>query len=168
MTSRSTPFDPEPWRLELRAFLVRLGAKADADDIVQETFLRSIRRPPQGAPRPWLYGIALNLLRDQKRKEKRAGAWAADKVVRERSEQGERTGRDDPHDRAEAGDLLARAARVIGSLSDRQRAALELRMLHHKDYDAVGRTLGCTAATARQHVYLALKAVRDAMNGDAP
>ena len=44
---------------------------AAADDIVQEAFLRSVQRPPNGEPRPWLYGIALNLLRDRKRRDAR-------------------------------------------------------------------------------------------------
>lgn len=52
------------------------GNAADADDIVQETFVRALSRPPadRGRPwRPWLVQVALNLGRDLLRRRKRRG-----------------------------------------------------------------------------------------------
>jgi RNA polymerase sigma-70 factor, ECF subfamily len=57
------------------------GSASDADDLVQETFVRAMERPPQdtSAPwRPWLVRVAVNLARDQLRKRKRRayhGLW---------------------------------------------------------------------------------------------
>jgi RNA polymerase sigma-70 factor (ECF subfamily) len=57
------------------------GVAADADDLVQETFLRAIERPPpdtDAALRPWLVRVAMNLARDQLRRRRRqrsAGPW---------------------------------------------------------------------------------------------
>jgi len=57
------------------------GSAADADDIVQDTFVRAMERPPQrtGEPlRPWLVKVALNLSRDVLRRRKRreyVGPW---------------------------------------------------------------------------------------------
>ncbi|MFI5365117.1 MAG: sigma-70 family RNA polymerase sigma factor [Candidatus Binatia bacterium] len=57
------------------------GSAADADDLVQETFVRAIERPPAriDAPlRPWLVRVALNLGRDLLRRRKRRayiGPW---------------------------------------------------------------------------------------------
>lgn len=57
------------------------GSAADADDLVQETFVRAMTRPPArtgGAWRPWLVRVALNLGRDLLRKRRRRryeGPW---------------------------------------------------------------------------------------------
>jgi RNA polymerase sigma-70 factor (ECF subfamily) len=57
------------------------GNAHDADDVVQETFVRAIERPPRrsDAPwRPWLVRVALNLGRDLLRRRRRRryeGPW---------------------------------------------------------------------------------------------
>jgi len=57
------------------------GSAADADDIVQDTFVRAMERPPQRTSeplRPWLVKVALNLSRDVLRRRKRreyVGPW---------------------------------------------------------------------------------------------
>jgi RNA polymerase sigma-70 factor (ECF subfamily) len=52
------------------------GSATDADDIVQETFLRAIQRPPQDRERPWrpwLTRVAVNMGRDLLRRRRRRG-----------------------------------------------------------------------------------------------
>src|SRR5262249_44252694 len=57
------------------------GNAADADDLVQETFVRALERPPKRTDeplRPWLLRVAINLSRDLLRKRKRRpyiGNW---------------------------------------------------------------------------------------------
>lgn len=57
------------------------GSAADADDLVQETFLRAMERPPPRTEeplRPWLVRVAVNLGRDALRRRKRrayVGPW---------------------------------------------------------------------------------------------
>ena len=57
------------------------GSTADADDIVQDTFVKALERPPKDmeAPlRPWLVRVAMNLSRDQLRRRRRreyVGPW---------------------------------------------------------------------------------------------
>jgi RNA polymerase sigma factor (sigma-70 family) len=57
------------------------GNAADADDLVQETFLRTLNRPPRDTSkslRPWLIRVAMNLSRDLLRRRKRRdyrGPW---------------------------------------------------------------------------------------------
>src|SRR5918912_770572 len=57
------------------------GSAADADDIVQETFVRAMERPPRRTDeplRPWLVKVALNLSRDVLRRRRRrdyTGPW---------------------------------------------------------------------------------------------
>ncbi|MBI3650134.1 MAG: sigma-70 family RNA polymerase sigma factor [Acidobacteria bacterium] len=52
------------------------GNAADADEIVQETFVKALEKPPQRMEeplRPWLVRVALNLSRDLLRRRKRRG-----------------------------------------------------------------------------------------------
>jgi RNA polymerase sigma-70 factor (ECF subfamily) len=58
------------WALSYRM----TGSAADADDVVQETFVRALAREgPQGEIRPWLAKIALNLATDVLRRRRRDG-----------------------------------------------------------------------------------------------
>ena len=65
------------------------GSAADADDIVQDTFVRALEKPPTNmkAPlRPWLAKVALNLSRDQLRRRRRReyfGPWLPSPVMTE-------------------------------------------------------------------------------------
>jgi RNA polymerase sigma-70 factor (ECF subfamily) len=52
------------------------GSASDAEDLVQETFVRAIERPPADTSipwRPWLVRVAMNLAKDQLRRRKRRG-----------------------------------------------------------------------------------------------
>jgi RNA polymerase sigma-70 factor (ECF subfamily) len=59
------------WRLSYRM----TGVAADADDVVQETFARAARRPPEraGPMEPWLTSVAVNVARDLLRARRRRG-----------------------------------------------------------------------------------------------
>jgi RNA polymerase sigma-70 factor (ECF subfamily) len=57
------------------------GSSSDADDLVQEAFVRALEKPPKDATlplRPWLVRVAVNLSRDELRRRKRrryTGMW---------------------------------------------------------------------------------------------
>ena len=57
------------------------GSAADADDVVQDTFVRAMERPPRRVDtplRPWLVKVAMNLARDLLRRRRRreyVGPW---------------------------------------------------------------------------------------------
>ena len=63
------------------------GSAADADDIVQDTFVRALEKPPTDmeAPlRPWLVKVAMNLSRDQLRRRRRReylGPWLPSPIL---------------------------------------------------------------------------------------
>jgi RNA polymerase sigma-70 factor (ECF subfamily) len=69
------------------------GSAADADDIVQDTFVKALERPPKDmeAPlRPWLVKVAINLSRDQLRRRRRreyVGPWLPSPVLTDGDEQ---------------------------------------------------------------------------------
>lgn len=70
-------------RPTLWAIAYRLtGSIADADDVVQDTFVRALERPPvhlsDDSWRPWLVRVAVNLGRDHLRRRRRrpyVGSW---------------------------------------------------------------------------------------------
>jgi RNA polymerase sigma-70 factor (ECF subfamily) len=65
------------WALSYRM----TGNAADADDVVQETFIRTLQHPPANTDeplRPWLVKVAVNLSRDMLRRRRRQsyiGQW---------------------------------------------------------------------------------------------
>jgi RNA polymerase sigma-70 factor (ECF subfamily) len=73
------------WFEENRAFLWGLayrvtGSAADADDVVQDTFIRALEHPPAilDEPRGWLVKVAVNRARDVLRRRRRrnyVGSW---------------------------------------------------------------------------------------------
>jgi len=82
----SVPADVDAVFASERRFLWGLGYRmtgsaADADDIVQETFVRALERPPARTDvpwRPWLVRVAMNLGRDLLRRRRRRrydGPW---------------------------------------------------------------------------------------------
>ena len=56
----------------VRMLYRRTGDRDRAEDIAQETFSRALEAPPYN-PRPWLFAVALNLVREDARKANRQG-----------------------------------------------------------------------------------------------
>jgi RNA polymerase sigma-70 factor (ECF subfamily) len=94
MTASPVRVQAEAAFAEHRSFLWGLlyrltGCAADADDLVQETFVRAIERPPARTDepwRPWLVRVGLNLGRDLLRRRRRrpyVGSWLPSPVQAE-------------------------------------------------------------------------------------
>ena len=128
-----------------------LGSTADAEDVVQETFLRACESPPTSHPRAWLHRVALNVLRDRRRGARPGADDDATALSTER----------DPCEHAIERETVRLAWSAVERLPERQRAALYLRIQRHMDYDEIAIALDCSIATARQHFHLAVKTVRD-------
>jgi RNA polymerase sigma-70 factor (ECF subfamily) len=86
MMSATAPLSLEQLYADHRRFLWSLcyrmlGSAADAEDVVQDTFVRAMERPPRQTAdpvRPWLVKVALNLSRDLLRRRRRreyVGPW---------------------------------------------------------------------------------------------
>ncbi|MEK7715498.1 MAG: sigma-70 family RNA polymerase sigma factor, partial [candidate division NC10 bacterium] len=59
----------------------------------------------------------------------------------------------------------ARLDAVVAALPLKQRLAFTMRKVHDLDYAAIARSLGCSAESARAHVFQALKKIRLSLNG---
>jgi RNA polymerase sigma-70 factor, ECF subfamily len=141
-----------------------IGPAGDAEDLSQETFLRAYRAyatlPKDANVRAWLFSIATNLAKNHFRSETRrrraygevqGGAQAAASTTQET----ELLSR-------EAGGLVEG---IVRRLPFKQRLAFTQRKIHGLDYGAIGKNLGCSAESARAHVFQALRKIRQGLDG---
>jgi RNA polymerase sigma-70 factor (TIGR02957 family) len=139
-----------------------LGSVAEAEDIVQEAFLRLSRDRNTAIESPKAYlatvttRLALDALRSARsRREQYVGEWLPEPVLTEPV--------DDPAVRAELADSLSLAFLVVlETLSPEQRAVLLLHDVFDYRYDEVARIVGKTEANVRQ---LAVRARRHVAEG---
>ncbi len=143
----------------LYAYLWRLlRHPADAEDALQDTFLRAYRAYGRTAGHPnhlaWLYRIATNVARTRQKQALRAAAHTA-ALDPELMAAG-------PGVAAQVAQAhtLAAVAAAVAALPEQQRAALILRKYQELDYGEIAEVLDCTAAAARANVYQALKKLR--------
>jgi len=151
---------------EIYRFARRLtGNGDDAADVLQETFLRAFRAfaglPREANHRAWLYRIAgrtaLNLARANRVRET-LPLQAADGLPEHQG---------DLESMVETRRLARSLAETVRTLPGRQRIALVLRKYEGLPYDEVAETLGCSADTARAHVYQAMTKIRRRLSGTA-
>jgi RNA polymerase sigma-70 factor (ECF subfamily) len=74
---------------------------------------------------------------------------------------------DGPEGHAAAGEIRALTEAAIRSLPLKQRLAFSLRKLEDLDYESIGRSLDCSAESARAHVFQALRKIRAVLDGHA-
>jgi RNA polymerase sigma factor (sigma-70 family) len=141
----------------------RLGVPA-ADDLMAETFLIAFRHrgrydQSRGSARPWLYGIATNLIARHRRAEARAYRALA------------RTGAD-PLAESFADDAIARVtatgvrsllAEALAGLQPRDRDVLLLIAWADLTYDQVSESPGIPIGTVRSRLHRARSQVREAL-----
>jgi len=141
----------------VRMLTRRTGDRDRAEDLAQEVFARAVAAPPDN-PRPWLFAVALNLVREDGRRDVRRGrrlqllkaetpttAPPAD-VVFERRER------------------MATVRAALATLSERDREALLLKA-EGFNYEEIAATLGLakgaigtTLARARRRLVEAVRA----------
>jgi RNA polymerase sigma-70 factor (ECF subfamily) len=150
---------------EIFRYLQRvIGQAGDADDLSQETFLRAYRAygslPGEANLRAWLFTIATNLAKNHFRSE-----------TRRRRAYGEmRASMRETVEAAPEAELVSRETGalvegVVRRLPLKQRLAFTQRKIHGLDYEAIGRSLNCSAETARAHVFQAVRKIRQALDG---
>lgn len=144
---------------EIFAYLYRIfGGRMDAEDCLQETYLRAFRSFHQARPgsnyRAWLYKIATNTARTILKRNKRRAQ------LEQRRANQTVANIDAVADAVERKLRLARLQEAVDELPVKQRLALILRKYHELNYKEIGEALGCTADSARANVYQALRRLR--------
>lgn len=136
---------------EIFAYALRLtGARADAEDLYQETFLAAFRAwppPRRDNERAWLYRIATNKAIDGSRR-RRSSVSLADLRLAAPERDGVTT------------IDLASAIRLLPA---GQRAAFVLHAVEGRPYREVADALACSEEAARTRVVEARRKLREAM-----
>jgi RNA polymerase sigma-70 factor (ECF subfamily) len=141
----------------VRMLYRRTGDRDRAEEIAQETFARAVVAPPRN-PRPWLFAVALNLVREDARKASRQGR----RLVLYKAEQPESAA--PPDEELDRGDRIAQVRAALATLTERDREALLLKA-EGFNYDEIAATLGLargaigtTLARARRRLVEAYRA----------
>lgn len=124
------------------------GDRSAAEDIVSETFVRLLTRPPRIETRTalaYLLAIARNTYLNGRRRRRREVPLPGD-VAAPMS---------DPAGRVDDRDRLAATLAALDGLTEGERSALLLRVDHELGYDEIAAALGTTAGAAKVRVHRA-------------
>lgn len=118
----------------VRMLYRRTGDHDRAEEIAQETFARALAAPPRN-PRPWLFAVALNLVREEGRRTVRHDR----RLVLYKAEQQESA--ESPDETLDRGERIALVRTALDALTERDREALLLKA-EGFSYDDIAATLG--------------------------
>jgi RNA polymerase sigma-70 factor (ECF subfamily) len=118
----------------VRMLYRRTGDRDRAEDLAQETFARALEAPPHN-PRPWLFAVALNLVREDGRRAVRQGRRL--QLLRAELDRPGAT----PHEELEATERRVAVQAALARLTDRDREALLLKA-EGFSYDEIAVALG--------------------------
>ncbi len=145
------------------------GNEHDAEEVVQETFLRAYRRLNRFELRAsfgtWIYRIGVNCSLDLMRKVR---AERRQKVTDDSAEEldiMERMPSEDPApDRLLLStELRGQVAAALDTLSATERAAFVLRHFEGRSIEEIGKTLGLRASATKNSVFRAVRKLRHAL-----
>ena len=154
---------------KIERYLARRIGRDAAEDVLAETFLVAFRRRERydySRPdaRPWLYGIAGNLVGRHRRSEvrqlKALARTGVDPVVHAFTERSDA--------RVAAGALTRQLAAALARLRAGHRDALLLVIWGELTYEEAAAALGVPVGTVRSRINRARKALRDALGGVDP
>lgn len=158
-TARAAVFEKNRRRLFGMAYRM-LGVASDAEDLVQETYLRWHQADVSNlrSPEAWLLTVISRLSIDRLRHlstERAAydGNWLAEPIASELAT--------DPEAHSEQSDDLSLAfLRLLDRLGPEERAAFLLREVFEQDYSVIAESLEKSEAATRQMVHRAEERVR--------
>jgi len=135
--------------------------RADAEDVVQETFLRAFVHLRTFAGRSafftWLCRIALNLaIGEHRRRARIAFRQPAESSPDEPVDRG-----DLPGDRLMREESLSQIQRALAALAPDQRAVLVLRTVEGLNYQEISQVLDLNVGTVRSRLHRARMQLRD-------
>ena len=139
----------------------RTGNRALAEDLTSETFERVLRSrqrfdPRRGSERRWLYTIALNLLRDNARRQTHE-----DRVLRH---VGAGVALEEPDPGLVAVEHRDELQRALATLNDDEREVLALRFGADLKLRDVARVVGDGESAVEGRIYRALHKLREELN----
>lgn len=142
------------------------GNEQDAEDVVQESFLRAYKQLDRFESRAnfgtWLYRITANcsvdLMRSKQARHDQSRGESLDAA-----EQMPAGDLPSPQRLAESAEIQARVQDALGELSPLERAAFTLRHYEGRSIDEISATLGLGTSAAKHSVFRAVKKLRAAL-----
>ena len=135
-----------------------------ARDAVQETAVRFLRQLPsfrgESQIRTWSLGIALNVVREIRRKRKNDSALPEDDTTAFMSLAGIGRETQTPGGAAELSEQREKLREVLDQLPERQREALLLRFFEDLSVEETAKAMECAAGTVKATVHQALATLR--------
>ena len=141
-----------------------LGNREDAEDAVQESFVKIYQALPrfrrQSGLNTWMYRIVVNTCTDLLRKRKRRlpldDSYSLEGQVSARFS----PGHEDPEKNAEAEDFARLFRKAVAELSPRERAVVVLRHMEELPLQEIGRVLGLSTGTVKSLHFRAIRKLR--------
>jgi len=171
-TSPESPAVFEAYRDRIYRYVLRLvGDPAEAEDLVQETFLRAHRQLPSlrdpAALASWLYRIARHVSYDRLRQPSYRHRPRSVDASAEPSDQvePERVAADDPGPdrRTEQAGMSACVQDLVAKLPEHYRAVLQLHDLEGFTNPEIAQVLGCSLETAKIRLHRARRTMEAAL-----
>jgi len=152
----------------LRGFFSRRGAHDEAEDLVQETYLRLLRaHHAQGEaitnPEAYLFTVALNLAREQAVRRQRA-PLSMDEFEAVAQQLAAEDSVEDAAARTQRGQRLQA---LLATLPERTRAVLVMQYRDGLSYKQIGERMGVSPHMVKKHVVRGLAHCRQAMAEEA-
>jgi RNA polymerase sigma-70 factor, ECF subfamily len=144
------------------------GNEHDAEDVVQETFIRAYRRMSQFENRAdlgsWLYRIGVNCALDYLRSRQRhAGGRESIEGIAATSSQALRAKDPSPDRILLSGEVQRAVSAALAELTPRERAAFVLRHFEGSAIEEIARILNVRPNAAKHTVFRAVKKLRKAL-----
>jgi len=137
------------------------GNEQDAEDVVQETFLRAYRRIDRYDGRArissWLYAIASNYAVDLLRRRRR---WRTTEVEPTEQRAPLVSAAPGPEQAAHGGEIGEKVAAAMSDLSARERIAFTLRHYEGLSIEEIGRVMGLRTSATKNHIFRAVRKLR--------
>ena len=142
------------------------GNEQDAEDVVQDSFLRAYRQLARFESRAnfgtWLYRItancAVDLMRSKQARHDQSRADTLDDTIDTAMSE-----LPNPERMAGSAEIQQRVAKALDGLSPLERAAFTLRHYEGRSIDEISRSLGLGTSAAKHSVFRAVKKLRAAL-----
>jgi RNA polymerase sigma-70 factor (ECF subfamily) len=151
---------------DLHRFLARRVEPADADSLLGDVFRIAFERrgsfdPAHPSARPWLYGIATNLVARHRRSEARRLRAMASLAARRVDDAHDVVG-DRAAEAVDADESWARLVDAVDALPDAERHTLLLYAWEELGYEDIAAALGVPVGTVRSRLHRARQRLRAA------
>jgi len=145
----------------------KTGHRADAEDIVQEAFVRAFKALPDLRDRrkfaPWIYNITLKLCIDwSRRRERRGTPMSLEEETLSHRESGRFPRVQEPVGQSlENAEEHGRVITAVSGLPDKYRVVMTLRYVEKMSYKEISEHLGEPTGTIANRLHRAMKMVQD-------